>query len=386
MGQNLGLRAGEWVEVKSKDEILETLNEKGQLEGLPFMPEMFLYCGQRFRVFKRAHKTCDPPNGMGGRRMRSAVHLEDARCDGQAHGGCQAGCLIFWKEQWLEKVNNMDESSLPSTVVIPCLQANSLSGGKANRCSEREVEAGTRVSQDEARSQELTYICQSTQLSYATQPLPWWDLRQYIEDYTSGNVRLSQVLAALLFTVYKTVAEAGIGLGSPMLWAYDCFQRIRGGTPYPSRGGAVPEGVQTPAVKLDLQPGEFVRVRNYPDILATLNETWHNKGMYFDSEEVPYCGGTYEVLRRVEKIIDEKTGRMLNLKSDAIILKDVVCQARYSRCRRFCPRSIYPFWREIWLERVADEAGESIGRKSRMRGVAVGGRSLERANRPSGLA
>jgi hypothetical protein len=45
---------------------------------------------------------------------------------------------------------------------------------------------------------------------------------------------------------------------------------------------------------------------------------------------------------------------MLHLKGDAIILKDVVCQARYARCRKLCPRAIYPYWREIWLERPPD--------------------------------
>ena len=91
------LKAGDWVQVRTKDEILSTLDSKGQLEALPFMPEMFAFCGQRFKVFKRAHKTCDPPN-IQGRKMPGTVHLEGLRCNGAAHGGCQHGCLIFWKE------------------------------------------------------------------------------------------------------------------------------------------------------------------------------------------------------------------------------------------------------------------------------------------------
>ena len=51
--------AGDWVEVRSKEEILSTLDKSGRLEGLPFMPQMFKYCGQRFQVYKRAHKTCE---------------------------------------------------------------------------------------------------------------------------------------------------------------------------------------------------------------------------------------------------------------------------------------------------------------------------------------
>ena len=120
------LRAGDWVEVKSKDAILATLDSHGRLDGLPFMPEMFRCCGQRLRVSKRAHKTCDPPKRpRRRRRMANAVHLEDVRCDsGQAHGGCQAGCLIFWKEAWLVPLREGSTSRpIPARQLreVPCV-------------------------------------------------------------------------------------------------------------------------------------------------------------------------------------------------------------------------------------------------------------------------
>src|SRR5262245_54528979 len=92
------LRAGDWVQVRTKEEILSTLDANGRLDELPFMPEMLRYCGMTMRVGKRAHKTCDPALGIGGRKMESSVHLENIRCDGSAHDRCEAGCLIFWKE------------------------------------------------------------------------------------------------------------------------------------------------------------------------------------------------------------------------------------------------------------------------------------------------
>ena len=98
-------KAGDWVEVLSREEILKTLDRKGQLEAMPFMPEMFAYCGKRFRVYKRAHKTCDTVNDYMGRRMKDAVHLEETRCDGLSHGGCEASCLLFWKTSWLRPVD-----------------------------------------------------------------------------------------------------------------------------------------------------------------------------------------------------------------------------------------------------------------------------------------
>ena len=104
------LRAGDWVEVRSKDEVLRSLDKNGRLQELPFMPQMFQYCGKRFKVFRRAHKTCDTVNPVAGRRLADAVHLE-LRCDGSAYGGCQAACLIFWKEAWLKPVSTREKTN-----------------------------------------------------------------------------------------------------------------------------------------------------------------------------------------------------------------------------------------------------------------------------------
>src|SRR5260370_27182450 len=103
--QQLNLQAGELVEVRSVDEILATLDENGRLSAMPFMPEMLQYCGKQFRVFKVAHKTCDNIQPWNMRTVKDAVHLTGVRCDGQAHGRCDAGCLIFWNEAWLKRVD-----------------------------------------------------------------------------------------------------------------------------------------------------------------------------------------------------------------------------------------------------------------------------------------
>src|ERR1700727_197761 len=102
----LGLRAGEWVEVRTQEEMLATLDEHGRLENLPFMPEMIQYCGQRLRVYKRADKTCEYTQQWSIRRMKDSVHLEGTRCDGSGHSGCEASCLIFWKEAWLKRAES----------------------------------------------------------------------------------------------------------------------------------------------------------------------------------------------------------------------------------------------------------------------------------------
>src|SRR5262249_27781684 len=101
-------------------------------------------------------------------------------------------------------------------------------------------------------------------------------------------------------------------------------------------------------------------VKSHEEILATCDHSSKNRGMAFDKEMVPFCGGTYKVLGRIERIVNEKTGRMQQMKTPAVILDSVFCQAKYSECRLFCPRAIFPFWREVWLERVeVTDAGQS---------------------------
>ena len=84
------MRVGEWVEVRSKEEILRTLDPSGELDGMPFMPEMFAFCGKKFQVYKRAHKTCDTVFPIRGRRVDRAVHLA-TRCDGRPTAGARPG-------------------------------------------------------------------------------------------------------------------------------------------------------------------------------------------------------------------------------------------------------------------------------------------------------
>jgi hypothetical protein len=76
--------------------------------------------------------------------------------------------------------------------------------------------------------------------------------------------------------------------------------------------------------------------------------------MWFDREMLPFCGGTFRVRRRIHRFIDERAGgRMVELtKNDCVTLEGVVCSGDLSLRRWFCPRAIYPYWRECWLRRV----------------------------------
>jgi hypothetical protein len=343
------LRAGDWVEVRSKEEILRTLDKNGRLEQLPFMPQMFLYCGQRFRVYKRAHKTCDTVSGnWTGRRLPNGVHL-DLRCDGQAYGGCQAACLIFWNEAWLKPV-----SQKANSVSSGAELAQDSASANESFCTEKDVWRGTRVQHQQA-DEETRYVCQATHLLNFTTPLPWWDARQFVEDYSSGNATLGRILRGFVYIAYWHVAMPWRRkIGPPSRWLYDQFQAVWGGLPFPRRKGTLALDQPTPISNLNLQPGELVRIKSYEDILATFDARNLHRGLLFDAELVPYCGGVYRVKARISNFIDEKTGKMKKMKTPAVLLEGVWCRSRYSNCRMFCPRSIFSWWREIWLERVPE--------------------------------
>ena len=340
------LRAGDLVEVKSKEEILSTLDGKGCLDNLPFMPEMFKYCGQRLRVYKRAHKTCDSIYYAGKRRLEGTVHLENARCDGRSHGDCQAECLMFWKEAWLRRV------PAPSTHRgdMPV---------RASGCEETSVIAGVTKGFD-PDTKEPIYACQATQLLEATTVLPWWDLRQYIEDYLSRNVGLKEILGVVSFATFDWITRQRHG-GGRIKRLYNMIQKIRGKAGYVYTPGRLAHGSPTPVVNLNLQPGESVRVKKFEAILETIDDHNRNRGLVWSEEMVPYCGGTYRVKKRVQNIIDEKTGKMLRFKTESVILDGVVCLGKYGSCRYLCPRSTYPYWREVWLERTSHPGKENAG-------------------------
>jgi hypothetical protein len=344
----MSLRAGDWVEVRSKEDILRTLDKEGRLENLPFMPQMFQYCGRRFRVYKRAHKTCDTINFAGGRKLPGGIHLENLRCDGNAFGGCQAACLIFWKEAWLKPMDSSGEAVSPPT---------KMATGKG--CTESDVMAATRA-KNQPFSDGPRYSCQATELLEATTPLPWWDVRQYLADYSSGNAGAWRLFVgfiyAAVFSCYHYTRRLGLTrLSVGVSRIYDKVQRLYGGVPFPRYRGSIPAGRPAPTVKLDLQPGELIRVKSYEEILETLDTDNRNRGLYFDAEMVPFCGQTFRVRSRVTTFVNEKTGLINRLRGPAVILEKVWCSARYSDCRMQCPRAIYPWWREGWLERVSGD-------------------------------
>lgn len=336
-------RTGDWVEVRSKQEILATLDGHGCVEHLPFMPEMFRFCGGRFRVSAVAHKTCDTARKTGGRRLQTAVHLAGARCDGSAHGECQAECYLFWKDVWLKPVDDKRNSS--ARLADALSQTQSI-WTEAHLFANTHLNAG-------AQEEEPRYYCQATQMYDATQPLAWWDMRQYVFDVITGNHSPSRVLRVLWLAALRSLLPR-VPFGYRLFKAFaDRMHLWLTGRPSPSLAGQIPAGAPTPNGRLDLKPGEYVQIKSQTEIEQTIGINGKNRGLWFDPEEMaPYCDRVYRVRKSVTKIIDEPTGKMLHMKQPCVMLEGVVCKAEYASCRLNCPRAIPSYWRELWLRRV----------------------------------
>jgi hypothetical protein len=188
---------------------------------------------------------------------------------------------------------------------------------------------------------QIRYSCQATRLVESSFPMRKTDIRQYWKDLASGNVSLWTMVRFMTLAVYNTlVSKLGVGRQIPSI-----------------KGLA---GRKTPSEVLDLQPGELVEVKSAEEIMKTLDVNGKNRGMFFDTEMLPFCGKKYRVKQRASQVIDEKTGLMMTMKTPGIILEDVVCNGCLHANRMFCPRGFYCFWREIWLKRVEEDNEDRV--------------------------
>ena len=293
---------GDLVVVRPVDEILATLDEKGTLGKLPFMPEMREFCGRQFRVSRRAFKTCVDDTEM--RRIDDTVFLEDVRCDGEAHGGCDKACLIFWKEAWLRPAGDVDRQ--PATCEA--------------KINEHDLfEFAKRGDQ---------FFCQSSEIVNASQPLPWWEPRQYALDLLHNRISITLWLKGMFIAFYNKVAH----VTGRQSWRFVAGPGTYNGT----------------RSDLNLQPGDLVRVKSLERIRETLDADGKHQHLLFAPSMAEFCGSVMRVQKRVERIVLEGSPRQRAIK-DTVLLDGVTCDGV---CHRLCPRQSLLFWRECWLEKA----------------------------------
>lgn len=296
------LLPGDLVEVRSEAEILATLDEKGSLDKLPFMPEMLKFCGKTFRVSARAFKTCVDDQEM--RQFDNTVFLEEARCDGSSHGGCGRACLIFWNEAWLKRSGTTASTNgfHAPKVCRADLESLAMPGGQ--------------------------FFCQSSEILNASKPLPWWEPKQYLWDLKYNRTSTVHFIQSLFIAFYNKVAHV-------------C--RLK---PWRFVVGSAEDFRHQP---LNLQPGDLVRVKSLSQIRQTLDAEGKHQNLLFAPTMMSFCGQTLRVQDRVENIVLEATTKQRKIK-DTVLLEGATCDGI---CHRLCPRQSFLFWRECWLEKVS---------------------------------
>jgi hypothetical protein len=95
---------GDWVRVKSREEIETTLNSLKELKGCAFLDDMWQYCDRTHQVLQRMERFLDERD-YKGKKCSGLLLLKDVLCTGTPiFGRCDRCCHYFWREEWLEKI------------------------------------------------------------------------------------------------------------------------------------------------------------------------------------------------------------------------------------------------------------------------------------------
>src|SRR5262249_34441244 len=151
------------------------------------------------------------------------------------------------------------------------------------------VARNARTSVEVDGKEESRYRCQATEHARCSEHVKLWDARSYVREYTTGNVPFKRFL--------RVMSRAAV----------DEPKRKLGLLPEIEVPGTAKKG--DTFEKLDLVPGELVRVKSRDEIATTLREG-RNKGLWFDREMLPFCGKVFRVRRRVRRFVDERDGKM----------------------------------------------------------------------------
>jgi hypothetical protein len=96
-----------------------------------------------------------------------------------------------------------------------------------------------------------------------------------------------------------------------------------------------------------------VRVKSLEEIRETLNAENKCQGLSFFKPMERFCGGEFRVVKRVERIFNERRWKMSKIKN-VVLLEGVFCDGRGTPEKHWhgCDRNCYLWWKEAWLERA----------------------------------
>ena len=297
-------------------------------------PRCCVWCGRRLRVDKLALKLCDTIDWTGMYRMRRRGALGRVALR-------RAGA-----RRLPGRLQHLLEGGLAQAGPGRRTRTRARPRGRAGpapvaRCTLATLTAATRRPADPAAPGEERYACQATELLRAApERIPSWDVRQYVQDVRSGN-------AGALATI-RTVAVGTL-------------QRVPGRQPAPAAPAAADPG--RPQVSRSSRAASRRRrsTRSACSPASGFGSSARRRSSRRSTSTTPTaaCRSTGRCCPTAGRrpgccagssgSSTRRPAGCCSFKNPCIVLDDVTCTAAY---HRQCPRGIYPYWREIWLERV----------------------------------
>lgn len=291
------IRPGARVRVRTWPEIKKTLDGSGCTDGLVFMEEMCQYCGGVYEILQCVSRIVVEGHGM--REMPDTFILKDLRCSGTPQKTCDRLCYILWKSAWLDLYTAEEPDA-------------------------------NEYARDKTGMEYSTIHCQgqAPALMRATRPLPFFNLRPYLNDRRSGTRSLPGSFK-LLSTSCRKWARRNLS---------QVYRRV-------SWRGMANSFQSRPLL---IKPGDMVQVLDKKDIAKTLDINGKLKGLSFNPEMWNYCGQNFRVIKEIKHFVYEEKGTLLKT-SDTFLLEGVICDGT---AFRGCPRGCYWYWKGAWLKPV----------------------------------
>lgn len=95
------------VRVRSRTDVLLTLNTQKRLADDLFVDQMLDFCGREFKIQKVVFNYFDERKYRMFKVMEPLYLLAGGFCHGEVEDfeeRCDRGCYLLWYEEWLEKV------------------------------------------------------------------------------------------------------------------------------------------------------------------------------------------------------------------------------------------------------------------------------------------
>lgn len=113
------------------------------------------------------------------------------------------------------------------------------------------------------------------------------------------------------------------------------------------RAGAMRRWLARRVMGHDFLPGDVVRIRPLPEVLATLDAQGALGGMPFQPEMTKFCGGEARVFRCLDKIYDYGRTKHMRRLDGCVLLSNLRCDGS---AHEGCEAACYLIWRTEWLQ------------------------------------